>query len=188
MMHDVPKYYAPVLQAITHWVAYKREYFHNHLLPEGAIVAELTQLLSAKIDFKHRIDCEVMYKDIDNSIAKSIRADITISKTVDGKEPQKDVVEVKRYENKDDFNKILDDSEKLAILSKSPNIRLFQIVVGQRKQPTELITSNNNAKKGNLYKRGKDIDVRARICKKAYSCTKKDTASGVYALLLEINP
>lgn len=190
-MQDIPRYYEPVLQALTHWIAYKREYFYEHLLPEGAIVAELTQLLSAKLPSGFQVKCETLYKDMDPTVEKLIRADITISECVDGCLELRDVIEVKRYDSAADFDKVIKDADKLSILREAlPHVSLLQVVAGQRRAPDKLVTDAHNVVRNNIYPKLKGIerlDVRARICKKAYG-TKRPSASGAFAVLLEVSP
>lgn len=197
-MKDVPIHWHSVLQALAHWVAYKKEYFYGHLLPEGAIVAELTQLIAANINEGQRLECERMYKDFDSSINGQARADIVIgSKPVRTEEEKKshvkkmmslddlaEVVEVKRYEG--NFIKTQEDFEKLAQLKvNNPGLRLFQVVVGQRSLPVKLFTKAHSLHRKNLYDGNLGLDVRARLAKKAY-CSKKSVTSGVFAVLLEV--
>lgn len=190
-MKQVPQYWSPVLQALAHWIAYKKQYYHGHLLSEGAIVAELTQLLSAKIDTNFKIQCERMYKDFVRSLNDQTRVDIVIGDklkvTTKGKlkvDGLTDIIEVKRYEGQ--FSKIEDDFEKLAVLKDAcSEARLFQVIVGQHILPDKLFTDNHNVKTGNVYKRDKPIEARPRMGKRAYN-TKKDSKYGVFAVLIEI--
>jgi hypothetical protein len=187
-MIDPPVYYASVLQALTHWISYKREYFRNHLLPEGALVAELTQLLSAKVPSEYRVYCETLYNEIDESILENIRADITVYEVVGDFLELRDVIEVKRYESKVDFDKVLKDSKKLSILKAgNPDVRLLQIVAGQKKAPREFLTEAHNAQKKIIFSDNNDFFVKARLSKKAYG-TKKSSDSGAFAVLLEVQP
>ncbi len=187
-MKDVPIYYGSVLQAITHWVAYKQEYFRNHLLPEGAIVAELTQLLSAKLPSGYQVYCETPYKEMDENITKDIRADITVYEHVGAHLELRDVIEVKRYDAASHFTQVIKDSKKLSVLRvNNPNVRLFQIAVGQKKAPGELLTDKLCALPGYIDTGNADMKLKARICKKAYR-TKRESKSGTFAVLLEVHP
>jgi len=196
-MNDVPAHWGNVLQALAHWVAYKKEYFHGHLLPEGAIVAELTQLLSAKIDVKQKLECERMYKEFDSSIKTTIRADIVIGdkpaklKDMQGGvqkhihlEQLTEVIEVKRYEGR--WDKTLADFKKLARLKGiKSDLRLFQVIVAQQRLPEKLFNKKYRIFTKNICPETDGLNVRARMSKKAYFSRKSET-NGVFAVLVEV--
>lgn len=191
----IPKYWNEILQGLSYWIAYKKQYFKDHLLTEGAIVAELTQLLSAKIESNMRIECERMYKEINPQIIDQSRVDILIGKKTNDKYkngkikklmPNEllEIIEVKRYEG--DWKKVEVDFEKLFKLKKNlPNTRLFQIVVGQEKLPDKIFNSKHNLMRRSIYNGNVELKTLPRLSKKAFS-TKKESEKGVYSILIEI--
>ena len=64
MKPDLPSWVDSVLQGITFWLGYKRQYYRGYHLTEGAIVGELTQLLYSNIENNKKVICEKMYKEI----------------------------------------------------------------------------------------------------------------------------
>jgi len=49
-MKEVPHYWQRVLQGLAHWISYKKQYYSGRLLTEGAITAEVSQLIAAHLD------------------------------------------------------------------------------------------------------------------------------------------
>ena len=190
-------YWGPALQGLVYWIAYKQQYFDGHLLPEGAIVAELSQLLSVHIPNDKKVECERLYKDLNPSLQKNIRADIIIAdkppkdseySTLIKKIPASfwtDIIEVKRYEQT--YKNIESDSQKLIQLYTDTNSRnLYQVIVGQGELPEEFFTDDFNLRSKNVFTQSDRIDVRCRMSKKAYS-TKRKNQKGVFAVLLEVS-
>jgi hypothetical protein len=192
-MNDLPNHWAPALQALAYWIAYKQQYYSNSLLPEGAIVAELTQLLSSNIENGLRVECEKMYKELDDTILDGGRADIIIGKKGKLKDKKgskitkddiREVVEVKRYEGS--FDRLVKDMEKLNALNITwVDVRKYLVVVGQKKLPEKIFTVKYNVKRNNIYTGNGTFKAIPRIGKKAYP-TKKKSTSGAYAALIEI--
>jgi len=192
MLKPVEGYWEPVLQALAHWVAYKKQYYSGHLLTEGAIVAELTQLLSAKISDGCRMECERMYKDIHSLCPKGDRlADIVIGNKGMAKNPLKpsnitDVIEVKRHDGSSGLSNVIKDTDKLNDLRAGrKDIRLWQVVVGQRRVQRWAFNKNLNVYTRNVYSGAKGLDLRPRRGKKAF-CTKAKSNNGVFVVLAEV--
>lgn len=192
-MNELANHWGPSLQALAYWIAYKQQYYANSLLPEGAIVAELTQLLSSNIDNSMRVECEKMYKEIDNTITHGERVDIIIGTkgTLADKKGSKiskenihEVIEVKRYEGA--YKRMIKDMEKLSALNiEGTDGRKYLVVVGQKKLPDKIFNNTQNVKRTNIYQGDKQLQAVPRLGKKAYP-TKKESTSGAYAALIEI--
>lgn len=189
-----PQYWERVLQALVYWIAYKNQHFSKHLLTEGAIIGELTQQLSAKTDAKQDIECEVMYKHFIDSKNDTTRTDIIIGnkplrlptnkKSNINTQNVTDIVEVKRYEH--NIKNIYKDLEKLAELKETSNkLRLFLIVIGQKKLPEELFTKYHNVRRKNIYNGTTKLKAHPRMGKKAYG-SKRKSENGVFAVLIEV--
>ena len=196
-MNELPKHWHSTLQGLSYWIAYKRQYFSRHLLPEGAIVAELTQLLSANIETGMKIECERMYKSFGYKEFGQGRMDIAIGKITDTEKAKAkkgkrrstidelhEMVEVKRYEG--DKKKLFKDMEKLALVSDENNeVRKFLVVVGQNKLPDLFFTDKHKVRTGNVYDGENEVEAHPRSGKKAYS-TKKDGVKGTFSVIIEI--
>ncbi len=153
---DIAPYWGPVLQGVSHWIAYKKQYFDGHLLLEGAIIAEVTQLLSSKLDNSLRLNCEIMYKDIFEQLSSQKRCDLVIYQKGEDYSCVKEVVEVKRFEiskKNENLKEIQKDMEKLSqLLHMSPQVSLYIAVFGQHKLPSEYFGPKGGLRRTNLYK------------------------------------
>lgn len=83
----IPNWTSDVLQGVTFWMGYRRSYFKDYPLLEGAIVAELCNLLSSKLnpDSDGRVFCEVpisnLIQDHTSRVERdTIRYDLLIAK------------------------------------------------------------------------------------------------------------
>ena len=189
MMKDVPKHWEKVLQAAAHWIAYKKQYFDGHLLLEGAIVAELTQLLSAKLDKSMQLKCEMHYKNILGAGKGSKRADLVVGKKESDEFIIHEVIEVKRFEinkKKGNLNEIKKDFEKLSqVTDLNPRPRLFQLIVGQHSLPDVYFNKKKESmKRKNVYQGNKPINAIPRLSRRAVN----RSGLGGFCLLIEVNP
>lgn len=194
-MNDVSPHWEKVLQGLSHWVAYKKQYFDAHSLPEGAIVAELTQLLSAKLPNNLIVECERYYKDFYGSDNEN-RVDICIGEKPSkgefkyGRRVQldglKEIIEVKRLNNdfspvRKDFNKVYD--LKCKLIPKF-EIKTYVLVVGQNGL-SEYLFKGSNTLKRDLSKEGSNFEAKTKMTKKAYN-TSKLAMHVSYAALIEV--
>lgn len=60
----LPYWAEDVLQGIAFWIGHRRTYYRYHPLTEGAITAELCNLLNAKLRNGEQLTCEVMYRKL----------------------------------------------------------------------------------------------------------------------------
>lgn len=196
-MKDVPKYWEKVLQAVVHWIAYKKQYFDGHLLIEGAIVGELSQLLSAKLENGLKLNLEMQYSKVDTKITDSTRCDIAIGRYIGDNFIPEEVVEVKRFEidkNNNNLNAIEDDYKKLnRLTSMKSKPRLFQLIVGQRSLPHHYFgnTKSKDSKRSVGMKtsnvsmdRMSGIIAKPRMSRQAMN----RKGFGAFGILIEINP
>jgi hypothetical protein len=198
-MNELANHWGPSLQALSYWIAYKQQYYRHHLLTEGAVVGELTQLISANIDSSLKLECESLYKQFDANFPDSKQCDLVIGKktTRNSTKIKKrypklnsdeilEAIEVKRYEG--DFKRISKDFEKIYDLRKAnPKAQLFTLVVGQKQLPIEIFTDSYNVRKSNIYSGSMSFKAIPRLGKKAYA-TKKKSDLGIYSVLIEIDP
>jgi len=132
-----------------------------------------------------------LYKELDPAIKDNTRADIIIGtlKKV-GKKTERinkyihSVIELKRYENSKQL--IQNDFEKLWELRKKlPQLRLFEILVGQGKLPDKLFSESYNINRNSIYEGKLKFKAIPRMGKKSFN-TKKELNSGNYAVLIEL--
>ena len=198
-MEQTPAWTDNVLQGLTYWVGYKKQYYRFYPLSEGALVAELLSLLSANTDSSSIIIPEVMYKKICSEWKKKdgTRVDISIAfkkkENFSHAKHTHTVIEVKR-DMKGNKNKITNDIERLAkCLSKSniSGLRGFLILVSQDHRPEKFVSSKGNArhKEFKIEKYPNYIAKVRRVCKSTSSFKGEGsvaTEHAHYACLIEV--
>lgn len=186
---EIPSYFAPVLQGIAHWVNYKAQYYHGHLLSEGALLGELTQLFAAAINRPLQVRCELSYKLHGAESLGQQRIDLAIGEPAPGHDDRlipKGLVaiEVKRYTNAS-WPKIKADFEKLtALKSAVPSCRAFQLIIGQTDRPSHLFNDNHELTRKAVFNND-SFQALPRMSKKSFH-TKRTSERGAYTALLEI--
>ncbi|WP_149304913.1 hypothetical protein [Pareuzebyella sediminis] len=187
----LPNWCAPTLQGLAYWLAYKKEFYNDYKLSEGAIVGELAQGINSNIDNHNEVlECERMYKELSPCIKGQTRLDLAIgrkSKGTRGKslniETLKYALEVKRYEN--GWNLILEDLNKLKELhSQNKLIRCFLIVASQNYRPVKLVSDKNHPIE-KFLKSELNFETKVRTVKKAFS-SKRKSDYGNFAILIEL--
>lgn len=187
----IPEYFTPVLQGIAHWVNYKAQYYRGHLLSEGALVGELTQLFAASITRPLQVRCELLYKSHGARSLGQKRMDLAIGEptlTQGGEIRATDlvVIEVKRF-NPATWTKIEEDFHKLVEIKKAvPSCRAFQVVIGQTDRPSLLFNKNHEMLRRAIFRAGSFYAL-PRMSKKSFH-TKRNSERGAYAALLEVLP
>jgi hypothetical protein len=200
MATPLPLWTENTLQGLAYWVGYRRSYYRNYPLSEGALVAEACNLISSSLKEAEYLHCEVMYRQLinpasasDSEIAQTQkRADLVIASTPKLHSNDRDswnhvqaVVEVKRANASiADINKDLCRLRKIRRYSASA-ARAFLIIVAEGKRPTRFVNENGNGIKLNdVPPEAGRCDVR-RICKALHSSTKIDRAH--YACIIEVD-
>lgn len=146
----VPRWLQQSLQTLAFWVAYQNEVYRHCLLPEGAIVAELTRLLDATIDSGMVVIREPMYRIFlpqgKADWKQATRADLAVIERSQTPESMQigTVIEVKRAIAKNDV--IDEDLIALSLLKKAnPKIRAFLVVVSQVSIPDRWVGESGKA-------------------------------------------
>jgi hypothetical protein len=188
---DIPRYFEPVLQGIAHWVNYKAQYYDGHLLSEGALIGELTQLFSAAVSPPLHVRCERQYKSFGVTQRGQQRVDLAIGELVAGQNDQLRpeglvAIEVKRYA-KNTWRKIEEDLRKLCDLkSAHKGCRAFQLLIGQTDRPDRIFNTNHEMIRKAVFKEN-GYQALPRMSRKSFH-TKRTSERGAYAALLEILP
>lgn len=170
------------LQGTAHWIGYKNQFYSGHLINEGAIVSEVTGIMSACMDSNQKIECEKQYSEISNNINGSIRADIV--RCTDGKIDF--VVEVKRFEA--GIKLIEADLHKLAKVKESnKDIRCCLLLISQTKAPFPFVNDNGVADRNKYVLPGTNHKTKViRVCKSVSSFRENAYLKADYACLIEI--
>lgn len=192
-----PRWLTHSLQTLAFWVAYQNEVYRHHLLPEGAIVAELTRLIDSTINSDFIVVREPLYKSIlpkvDTSWTNNSRADLAIKKrdTTNATSSFETVIEIKRASG---AKGIID--EDLIALSQlkrlNPHIRTFLVVVSQASLPARWVQSSGIASAETeclsiTDATGSSLDVHYRVRRvtKA-SASFNSTSKASYCCLIEV--
>jgi hypothetical protein len=177
----LPRWVVPLLQGLSYWVGYKKQFFPYYDLSEGALVAEATQFISSKLEStKEQLKCEVYYKEIIANFDKEERADIVISEN----DKIKYVVEVKR--SKSSQSLLEKDFEKLSrIKIENKRIRCFALVISQGDRPRKFVNEKGLSNKKVYLKKGYKVKA-IRVCKTSQSFLPKTIERANYSILIEI--
>ena len=190
---DIPKFIRKALQGVTFWIGHRRCIYRDYPLLEGAIVAEMCNLLFANAESNLKIECETHYKDFSSKIDqnKRIRADIAIfekNSDLDTK-TLKYVIEVKRYSaGETNFKK---DIVRLYELKKIlPKIRTFLFIISEAELPSKFVYKNGKKEGFSIRKEfcipnNNNLYYRViKTYKAAQAFTKRKRAQ--YACVLEV--
>jgi len=179
------------LQALAFWVGYQNQQYRHHSLPEGAIVAELTRLISGKTGPDFKIECEVLYSKLatENTWDKKALADIVISETDANWRDTLALLEIKKAKRAASL--VENDLIKIAHYKKiSPKTRTYLVVVSQGNRPEDWVDANGKSRKGThtislASKEINQVKYRVvRVLKAAASFESKGSAH--YCCLLEV--
>ena len=179
MKWEAPPFWTEnLLQGSAFWMGYKTQLYRHYPLTEGAIVGEAVSLISGTLKEGHKLECEVMYKNLNVSTNSQKRADLVI-KNNDSIEA---VIEVKRAKSSN--KKVEEDFKRLAKFHESnPSSRCFLLLVSQKFKPTNYINEKGEAVltvvNGDNY-----IAKVRRACKAATSFKSKENAH--YSCLIEV--
>jgi len=185
---DWPFWAGSALQGVTFWIGHRRCLYRHWPLSEGAIVAEVCNLIHANLPDKFHLQCEVRYSKImdrwPDALGVRARADLVVTES----EKPKFVIEVKRGSAS---NADIDaDLHRLAVAyGKLRTIQAYLMLVSEAHRPTRFVDkegkSIRNARevpktKGLFYYR-----VR-RTWKAAHAFNVREHAQ--YACLIEVYP
>lgn len=187
----IPNWIDPVLQGLSFWIGHQRAYFSDYPLLEGAITAEMCNLINSKINHKAdgHLYCEVLYRNLVDEIDQT-RADLVIAKTEkylskvnrhDLAETVSTVIEVKRgTTSREEVSK---DLRRLArIKYRMPKVRAFLIIVSEGKLPNqynwfaESKTDDVVASRKSIKIEGEDAECKVRRVCKVTSSLKPQSA------------
>jgi hypothetical protein len=181
-MENTPPIFQTALQGLCFWMGHRQSLYHDWPLQEGALVAELANLLAAaNKDRNWKIQCEEQYKNVSDTNGRT-RADICIWEN----EKPLYLVEVKRYSAPQE--KIDEDLKKLAeAMRETPDMRCFLVLTSEKQRPKErYVGKNGKAAVASIPIDGHFTAKVRRVLKASASFEKKDHAH--YACLLEVVP
>jgi hypothetical protein len=195
---SLPDWVKPALQGVVFWIGHRRSFYRHHPLTEGALVAEICNLISAHLSDNDRLTCEVQYskllpeipkpKNINESelITEKARADLVVSEgslDSDSKQP-KFFIEVKRYSA--GKSEIEMDLRRLAeVRRRYSDARAFLFVISEAKRPDHFVNEKGNSRKGERVIPNSTDHYQVRnTWKAAHAFSNRERAQ--YACVLEV--
>lgn len=182
-----PTWAEKALQGVTFWMGHRHSLYRDYPLSEGAIIAELCNIIFANLGHDYSLACEVKYSEISKMGSNcpykpGARVDLFVSEKANKKRSY--AIEVKRW--KGSISQLNDDIKRLAYCKENSKlIRTFLFVISESSRPKPLvneagasITIRRDIEGTNCY-----YKVR-RTCKAAHAFSKHEKAQ--YACLLEI--
>lgn len=139
----LPSWLSDAMQGICYWVGHRRSYYRHYSLMEGAIVAELANLIHSQIGSNDYLFCEVPYKDLNVKNGSSndlkTRLDLLVShEPVDGKYDSQNLIAIEVKRGTASMEAINQDIIRLANLKRvRPEIATFLMIVSENKLPTQ---------------------------------------------------
>jgi len=190
-----PEWVREALQGVTYWMGHRRCLYRDYPLSEGALVAEVCNLIYANLSEGLQLRCEVQYSSLVNSdllpeiFQRKTRADLVVAEIParSGAEPiPKYIIEVKRASaSKSQINA---DLSRLAVARRlRPDIRAFLFVISEAKRPKRFVHEEGHSLSGKHAIPNSDGYYRVRrTWKAAHAFKKRDRAQ--YACLIEVYP
>jgi hypothetical protein len=190
-----PSWAEKALQGVTFWMGHRRCLYRDYPLAEGALVAEVCNLIYANLPKKYQLLCEVQYSSLVecNPMPKllrgRIRADLVVAEKAErtGEEPvPKFIIEVKRASAPK--SQIDADLSRLAVLRRlCPDIRAFVFLISEAQRPRRFVNEDGHSILGRHQIPDCDEHYRVRrTWKAAHAYTKRERAQ--YACLIEVYP
>lgn len=156
-MRVTPPWMRSALQGIAFWVGHRRSIYSAHELTEGALTAELCNLIHAHLDKRFRLRCEEPYTKLlprgvtRPAVPSKARIDLSVWERYkpDGEDKSRQrvlyAIEVKRATASNTL--INQDLQRLAaIVEESERIRAFLCVISEGFRPKRFTTARGMRK------------------------------------------
>lgn len=188
-----PSWATRALQGVTYWIGHRRCLYRQYPLAEGALVAELCNLIHANLHPDYVLACEVQYAELlegkpkPDLLTQRARADLVVSEKPeekDGKLTPRFVIEVKRASAPK--AQIDADLRRLAAVQLAHrDVRTFMFLIAEAHRPKRFVDDDGKSLTGkySIPKSPGHYRVR-RTLKAAHAYT--EVANAQYACLLEI--
>lgn len=186
-----PVWVERALQGISYWMGHRRCLYRDYPLSEGALAAEVCNLIYANLPEPLQLLCEVQYSSfvdrnpIPQILRGRIRADLVVAETPArrGASPNpKFIIEVKRASAP--TSQINADLSRLAAVRRlRPDIRAFVFVISEPDRPRRFVNDDGHSIVGMHKIPNCDGHYRVRrTWKAAHAFAKRDRAQ--YACLI----
>jgi hypothetical protein len=193
-VEPLPAWTSGALQGLAFWIGHRHSLYRHYPLTEGAIVAELCNLIHSNLSSDEMLLCEQPYRSLiaadgkwPTAIRPGARVDLVVAnrgRSKDEPPRAKFVIEVKRASGAD--VKIDEDLTRLAELkSLNSELRTFLFVISERSRPKRFVTESGGALTNRRSIAGTSCVFKVRrVCKATASFKKAETAH--YACLIEV--
>jgi hypothetical protein len=191
-----PPWMSIAMQGIAFWVGHRRSIYSAHELTEGALTAELCNLIHAHLDKRFRLRCEEPYRKLlprgvtRPEVTSKARVDLSVWERYqpDGEERSRQrvqyAIEVKRASAPKAL--IDQDLQRLAaIVEESEGVRAFLCVISEGSRPKHFTTASGVRKKNSVPIEGTSSKYVVLNAKKA-SPFFENRNSAHYACVLEV--
>lgn len=183
------------LQGVTYWMGHRRCLYRDYPLSEGALVAEVCNLIYANLPKNLQLLCEVPYskltdhRPLPQKLRGKIRTDLVVAEKAERNDEEpvpKFIIEVKRASAP--IAQINWDIARLiALRHLCPNIRAFVFVISEAERPHRFVNEDGHSVRGDHHLPDCQGHYRVRrTWKAAHAFTRRDSAQ--YACLLEVFP
>jgi hypothetical protein len=188
-----PEWAERALQGVAYWIGHRRSLYSDYPLAEGALVAEICNLIHANLPSDLHLICEVQYSEFIEGhpkttvLTQKARVDLLISET-GNKNPDRSrpkfIIEVKRASaHKAQIN--ADLLRLHEVKSNMPAVRALMFLIAEERRPNRFVDESGKSRLGRQEIPNCDGYFRVRrTCKAAHAFTKRDHAQ--YACLLEV--
>lgn len=189
-MKEYPDWVRKALQGVSYWMGHRRCLYRDYPLSEGALVAEICNLIYANLPDKLQLVCEVQYSSLVDAdpmpkiLQGRIRADLVITERAADSEAAKFIIEVKRAASPS--SQINADLCRLATACRlRPDVRAFLFVISEARRPKRFVNEDGHSITGKHRVPKCDGHYRVRrTWKAAHAFTKRERAQ--YACLIEV--
>ena len=187
------------MQGLVYWIGHRHSLYHGHPLTEGALVAEVCNLLHANLGANEILLCEEQYSrltangELLENLPPLARADLVVVAGITRKRAASEetlashvvaVAEVKRaLASKAEIDQDLDRLAKLKL--NTPDVRAFLVVVSESQRPDRFVTPNGNARRAEKKIAGINAHYSVvRVCKA--NAASRSSKSAHYGCVIEV--
>src|ERR1035437_7423551 len=178
------------LQGVTYWMGHRRCLYRDYPVSDGALVAEVCNLIYANLPEALQLRCEVQYSTfvecnpMPEILKGRIRADLVVAEKSArrGADPiPKFIIEVKRASAP--TRQINADLSRLSAVSRAcPDIRTFMFLISEANPPTRFVRGNGHSVLGTHHIPDCDGHYRVRRTWKAAHGSQDVTAPSTLVL------
>jgi hypothetical protein len=190
-----PTWAERALQGIAYWIGHRRCLYRHYPLSEGALVAEVCNLIHANLPDKLSLSCEVQYSSLihrdekPTELTDRARADLVVAEKAinpDDEATPKFIIEVK-WASAPKAQIDADLRRLSAVRGIRPDLRTFLFVISEAQRPARFVGENGMSVLGKHPIPQSEGHFRVRrTWKAAHAYTKRDRAQ--YACLIEVYP